>query len=290
MGTNVVGSAIMGFAVAGAARNSLPASAAAWGGGIGAVGLLSISVLVSVSFFIFFLYLGRRAWRIEHEYRALAAFAHARAKGDAGRLWISRAAWAGALFYSLALVGNAGANLYRSVSTLATMPGTAAVISSNAGVQLTVNPVEWNQHAWKLATNPDPSTRNPSEAVRLAELAVAADPKNGSFMHTLGVARYRARDFTGAIEALKRSLESRGSNAEDELFLAMASARIGRSDEARAWYQKAGELMRQTKSRNAEARRFREEAAAVLEVLGVHRIEAGRTPGDEPFSGISQPN
>ena len=36
------------------------------------------------------------------------------------------------------------------------MPRTAAVLTSSTGVQLTLNPAEWNAQAWKLATDPRP--------------------------------------------------------------------------------------------------------------------------------------
>ena len=43
---------------------------------------------------------------------------------------------------------------------------------------------------------------------------MAAEPKNADFVKTLGVARYRAGDFAGSIEALNRSIDGHGLNGQ----------------------------------------------------------------------------
>jgi tetratricopeptide (TPR) repeat protein len=152
-----------------------------------------------------------------------------------------------------------------------------------------VDPAEWNAHAWKLASDSDPTMRDPTEAVRLAELAVAADPKNAVYVRTLGVARYRAGDFTAAIEALKRSIDAGGFNARNAFFLAMAHARLGDREEAGQWYLQANRWTRQKQTTNAELRRFREEAAAVLDVADDKRRGPQRAPNAPPLSKDARP-
>jgi tetratricopeptide (TPR) repeat protein len=125
-----------------------------------------------------------------------------------------------------------------------------------------------NNDAWRLATDPDPSRRNPDEAVRLARLALALSPDDANFLNTLGVAQYRAGNLPAAIAALERSDRLRPASAHNAFFLAMAQARLGHHELAQQWYRKAGEWARrkQSASEISELTRFREEAAAVLEV------------------------
>jgi serine/threonine protein kinase len=281
---NIVGSAVLGYAALGAVPEERIPSAIVIGGGVGAAATLVFGTLISGSLLVFFLYLGRRAWRIDQEYRILADQLLALAKMPASRLWIGRLAWAAALFYALVLIGSSAFNLYGSVVALKTMPKTAAVIVSSTGAAITLNPVEWNNHAWRLATDPDPSARDSTEAVRLAEQAVAAEPNNAGYVSTLGVARYREGDFRASIEALNRSMVSRGLNGDDAFFLAMAHARLGRHAEAQDWYRKADEWTRAKKPKNAELKRFREEASAVLDVANEKTIEPKPSPNDPPLS------
>lgn len=187
-------------------------------------------------------------------------------KMPTSRLWVGRVAWAAAFFYALVLIGTSAFNFYSSVIIFLNMPRSVAVITSSTGAGITASPAEWNAHAWKLATDPDPSARNPIEAVRLAEQTVASDPKNGDYVKTLGVARYRAGDLAGSIEALNRSVDGQGLNGSAGFFLAMAQARLGRHAEAQVWYRSADEWMRANQPNDAALRRFRGEAAAVLDV------------------------
>ena len=149
-----------------------------------------------------------------------------------------------------------------------------------------------------MATDADPAQRSPAEAVRLVEEAVKSRPFDGMMISTLGVAFYRAGKFTEAIERLERSIEIRGFNKEDGFFLAMAYARLGRGDKAREIYLRADQALREEHgSMDREAFRFREEAAAVLEVAG-EAVTAGASPltpdpsprrgeGDRKNAGLS---
>jgi Flp pilus assembly protein TadD len=123
-----------------------------------------------------------------------------------------------------------------------------------------------NDRAWDLATAPDPSLRDPTRAVELAEKAVAELPKNANCWNTLGVARYRAGDYTGAVAALMKYRELRTSDAEwtNPFFLAMTHWKLDHKDEAARWYKLAVEWMERKTANSETMRRVRAEAAELL--------------------------
>jgi tetratricopeptide (TPR) repeat protein len=129
-----------------------------------------------------------------------------------------------------------------------------------------------NNLAWLLATCPEATLRDPKRAVELATKAVELAPAQGTFRNTLGVARYSAGDWKGAIEALTKSQElGSPSPAHDWLFLAMAEWQLGNQDAARGWYDKASQWINENQTtlqgapENAEElKRFRTEARDVL--------------------------
>ncbi|HEY1375672.1 MAG TPA: tetratricopeptide repeat protein [Gemmataceae bacterium] len=134
----------------------------------------------------------------------------------------------------------------------------------NAGVH--------NDLAWLLATCPEPAVRDPGRAVALAGRAVELAPAAGAYWNTLGVARYRAGDWAGAVAALEKSAELRhGGDAFDWLFLAMAHHQLGDADQARrryeqavAWAAKNRALLDKNKPLGDELRRFQAEAESRL--------------------------
>jgi tetratricopeptide (TPR) repeat protein/serine/threonine protein kinase len=129
-----------------------------------------------------------------------------------------------------------------------------------------------NELAWLLATCPEPRARDPRRAVELGSKAIAAAPKAGLCWQTLGVARYRAGEWKGAVAALDRSVELRGGgDAVDHLFLAMAYRRLGDPDRARAaydravqWLEKTKESLNKNKPQAETLNGFRGEAEEVL--------------------------
>jgi tetratricopeptide (TPR) repeat protein len=132
---------------------------------------------------------------------------------------------------------------------------------------------DWkNDLAWLLATCPEPKVRNPARAVALAQQAADASPKVGTFWNTLGVARYRAGDFKGAVEALDKSVALRqGGDPFDWLFLAMAHEKRGQHDEAHKYYDRAAQWLQEHEAALAkdkpqadELRRFRDESEETL--------------------------
>ncbi len=129
-----------------------------------------------------------------------------------------------------------------------------------------------NALAWILATAADSSLRDPSEAVRLAAHAVELEPAEALYQNTLGVARYRAGDWQGALSSLGRSMElqSSGGDPWDWFFAAMAHHRLNQHDQAFEFYDKSVDWIaagnRVTSSEREEYERFRAEAAALLEI------------------------
>ena len=90
-----------------------------------------------------------------------------------------------------------------------------------------------NDLAWLWANHPDPSRRDPASAVSMALRAVDACPDAAAYWNTLGVAHYRAGDDHSAVAALDRARALGGGTAFDDVFLAMALARLGNPAEAR---------------------------------------------------------
>jgi uncharacterized protein HemY len=111
----------------------------------------------------------------------------------------------------------------------------------------------------------DPPFRDPALAVELAQRAVQAAPKEGLYWKTLGVARYRADDWKGAVTAVEKSMElRRGGDAADGFVLAMAHWQLGEKDRARQWYDKAAASMEKNQPKNQGLIRFRAEADELL--------------------------
>ena len=124
-----------------------------------------------------------------------------------------------------------------------------------------------NNLSWGLATGSEPKFRNPTCALEFAKKAVELSPNNGAYANTLGVAHYRAGDWKAAIAALEKSMELRnGGDSFDWFFLAMAHWRLGEKEKAREWYDRAVQWMDKNRPTDEELRRFRAEAAELLEL------------------------
>jgi serine/threonine protein kinase len=131
-----------------------------------------------------------------------------------------------------------------------------------------------NNLAWFLATCSESQLRNPARAVRLASKATQRAAGQGTFWNTLGVARYRAGEWKGALEAIDRSMKLRkGGDSFDWIFAAMAHWQLGEKEQARKWYERAMRWMEKNRPKGPELDRFRHEAA---ELLGVKELTAGR--------------
>jgi tetratricopeptide (TPR) repeat protein len=123
-----------------------------------------------------------------------------------------------------------------------------------------------------LATGGDARLRDPVRAVELATKATKHAPADNELCwNTLGIARYRAGDIKGAIQALHKSMEvprgeslRKGGDSRDWFFLAMAHWQLPDKDQARRWYEQAIRWMDTDHPDEEEFARFRAEASALL--------------------------
>jgi tetratricopeptide (TPR) repeat protein len=122
-----------------------------------------------------------------------------------------------------------------------------------------------NNLAWLQATSPDPTVLSSGDAVRQARRAVELLPKEGNYWNTLGVAYYRAGEWTRSKDALSRSMALRAQgDGTDWFFLALVELKLGNKDEAMALYNKAVEWYHQYHPDDRELYRFHVEAAQEL--------------------------
>ena len=132
---------------------------------------------------------------------------------------------------------------------------------------------------WELATGPQ-SARDAGQAVALAATAVKMAPKEGTYLNTLGVAQYRACQYTQSIATLERSLAAGGGafDAFDLFYMAMAHQRLGHRGQARSCFDRAvlwlGQQNGLSEPHINELAVFRAEAERVLSG------PAGELPGD----------
>jgi tetratricopeptide (TPR) repeat protein len=125
-----------------------------------------------------------------------------------------------------------------------------------------------NDLAWLLATDPDPTLRDPARSLSLAEEAVRFSSNHDASWNTLGVARYRAGDWAGAIEALERSVISSSGGlgtAFDHYFLAMAWFQLQHEDRAREWLERGVAWAARHRPGHLALERFRQEAELLMQ-------------------------
>jgi tetratricopeptide (TPR) repeat protein len=125
-----------------------------------------------------------------------------------------------------------------------------------------------NDLAWVLASGPAAADPDPSATLALAEKAVQISADHDAYWNTLGVARYRAGDKAGAIEALERSAEvSPGGSgtAFDHYVLAMAWADLNRKDLAGEWFERGMAWTARHRPGHPTLEQFRAEAQSMLE-------------------------
>jgi serine/threonine protein kinase/WD40 repeat protein len=114
----------------------------------------------------------------------------------------------------------------------------AAVDLRKAG---TLRPQEANELAWELATSPNPSCREPSLAVELANQVIRQVPGEPMYWNTLGVAHYRSGVWKAAIMALEEAERLApdkyfGFNA---YFLAMCHYQLADISKAKDYFDRA---------------------------------------------------
>jgi len=141
------------------------------------------------------------------------------------------------------------------------------------------DPHQANSVAWVCILAPD-AVADPEQVVALAQTAVAgshlvAAHHRQAMLNTLGAAHYRAGQYGAAIARLNEAVAAhpKGGTATDWFFLAMTHSRLGDPATASQCFAKATSWMELNQSaleKNRhlaqELRRFRDEAAQVLEI------------------------
>jgi serine/threonine protein kinase/WD40 repeat protein/tetratricopeptide (TPR) repeat protein len=141
--------------------------------------------------------------------------------------------------------------------------------SEKARSLLSTDLEDLNGLAWNLATGPI-EQRDPESAVMVAQRAVELAPGQQNSLNTLGVALYRAGQYSETVSVLERSLAAgKGeSDAFDLFFLAMAHHRLAHAAEARDCFDRAvrwWDAHKNLPAQNiAEPTGFRAEAEALL--------------------------
>ena len=221
---------------------------------------IAANVLWASSLAFFYLYLGRRAWRIDQEFRKMAAGTLRSTPIPRVRRLIGILAWCLAIAFALSLVAWQTRRTYQIiVKRIAEPTG-----SAQAGAQpKSAFARTMNQLAWQQLTDPDLAKRLPAAAVKEAEQAVFRTLERPRFTLRLGRG-YRTGDYSAAIESLERSIKLGGFDAHNGYFLAAAHAAnraLGSSAEA---ILEADRWMRANRPNDNELKRFREVSAAVL--------------------------
>jgi tetratricopeptide (TPR) repeat protein len=115
-----------------------------------------------------------------------------------------------------------------------------------------------------LANCPITQFRDPARAIALARKATEAAPHVAIYWNTFGLAQYRAGNWTDALKALQESMQrAKGGGATDWFLLAMTNWKLGHKVEAREWYGKATESMKNHSDHDSSV--FQLETAALLE-------------------------
>jgi serine/threonine protein kinase/tetratricopeptide (TPR) repeat protein len=131
-----------------------------------------------------------------------------------------------------------------------------------------------NNLVWHVCIAADASVKDTRRAGKLARMLVRKAPENAVNQRCLGMACYRAGDWTGAIAAFQKTAKlHEGLEAVDAFFLAMALHKLGKQAEARKSYNAGIEWLAFHKSKVAELKvfadelsRLRAEAARALDI------------------------
>jgi tetratricopeptide (TPR) repeat protein len=146
-----------------------------------------------------------------------------------------------------------------------------------------LDPAACNNLAWLVVSRPEAIRHDPARAVELAKQAVAMAPSSGTYRNTLGVAHYRAGEWSAAVDALAESMRLRsGGDPYDWLFLAMARKRLGDAAEARRWLDRSLSWIEANAPRNEELIRFRAEA---VQLFGPDMPPAAKRGEDHRVAG-----
>ena len=122
-----------------------------------------------------------------------------------------------------------------------------------------------NDLVWLQSNSFDPDhDRDLDGAVATARRMVELCPDEAIYWNTLGVTYYRAGDAVSAVVALDRAVLLGGGTAFDDVFLAMAHARLGDRDRARTDLARAIARGEQDHPGHPELAMFEDEARFIL--------------------------
>ncbi|TWT41724.1 Serine/threonine-protein kinase PknB [Phycisphaerae bacterium RAS1] len=107
------------------------------------------------------------------------------------------------------------------------------------------NPQQLNDAAWTLVKTAGRPAAEYRRALRMAETACDMSPRVGSYLNTLGIARFRCGRYAEALETLAASRARNGEHPADVAFAAMSLQKLGRSEEAARELVHLRELMGQ---------------------------------------------
>jgi len=152
--------------------------------------------------------------------------------------------------------------------------------------------------AWQLAIHVDPQSRDPKQALVLAQEAVAILPNDAACRRTLGVAQYRVENWKAAVESLEKSQQLYSDYRSDSavlFFLSMAHERLNEKELARKLFDRAAQWRMGIGASDEDLRRFCAEAAALLgrEVPPTLKKSPALTPGPQllqPVTGATLEN
>jgi tetratricopeptide (TPR) repeat protein len=121
-----------------------------------------------------------------------------------------------------------------------------------------------NDLVWLRANHPDPGRRDLTTSVTIARQMVRECPDTFVYWNTLGVVCYRAGDLVSAVAALDRATALGGGTVFDDVFLAMAHARLGDLEGARTELTRAVVRAEQAYPGHSELAVFCDEARSIL--------------------------
>jgi serine/threonine protein kinase/Flp pilus assembly protein TadD len=141
-----------------------------------------------------------------------------------------------------------------------------------------------SQLAGFRANCPDPRFRNVQEAVQLAQKATKLEPTRDYHWLALGLAGYRAGQFKQAIVDLQKPKHLIAQESTTAwFFLAMAYWQVGDKEQARKLYNQASECLEKNQLEDTEElRRFRAEAATILEIEELPKPQEERATPKKP--------
>jgi serine/threonine protein kinase/tetratricopeptide (TPR) repeat protein len=124
------------------------------------------------------------------------------------------------------------------------------------------------QLARRLVMCSNQELREPEEAVLLAKRAAELTPGDARAWSILGLAQYRAADYRGAVESVRKGYElSDREDWWDFFLLAMAEWQLGNREAAQEWYATAIDWLKaHPQLVGGNAYRFRAEAKELLEI------------------------